>query len=719
MTREKVSEEQSVTVRFGGGINSSAYEQDINALEASSGKNFEIDPKNATFRPRPAFDFIGQAPNNEEIRGMGTLLKRDGTAQFFFQAGNRVYEWAPGKTDQSDCFVDFKYSTTLANILSITEYETVEEDERPQRIATSSTSERYAAALRGTDKRTPGDIVNCNRICIEVQVDDGDSLTAGFIGIKVIGAPTNDGVQIDYNEFTTGDVLGFVVSNSGETEAYLNGSLLRSGDTLNDDDDFYLTFNTTGAPLDVQILAKAGDMHHFYSYNAFDFCVNGIETYTLGFTEIASVDGQARLRGRLEHNWQLDDKVIITDMALREPVIEWDGTSDGFNQVAFKRSSGSDFDLLKAKYCVVSNERAFYANIRDSEGVFPHLLVGSERGDYTVVSTDDRPSSAIGGSDPFFIVHPEIRSINGIVQALNTFAISGNEGSFYNLTGSSSKDYALDELFPRSGATGDEGVVYIGNDIVYGRAGAISSLSRMAELGDVEDADLSIPIKPEIKGYREWNVVYNSREHRVYCFPDTGKEVWVLQKQMVGTEISPWTRFTTQNSFSFQPTTVLNCLDPSDGLEYVFMGDSNGNLYRMEGSSNAQDADADDIIVTRRSKVFSPPVDMRIVNGIEGWVTFRKKIEDVSVNLNLLFSGEAISDVNKTLTLAGLSGVNFYGSGAYYGGSDYYGIIYFNRTARRRFEASGGSTEFQVEVEVEGAKEFEIVEVGLRFLTAT
>jgi hypothetical protein len=37
------------------------------------------------------------------------------------------------------------------------------------------------------------------------------------------------------------------------------------------------------------------------------------------FSTVGSVSSTAQLRGRLEHNWQLDDKVLITDLNLQQP----------------------------------------------------------------------------------------------------------------------------------------------------------------------------------------------------------------------------------------------------------------------------------------------------------------------------------------------------------------------------------------------------------------
>lgn len=748
MTRSRQSDEQSVALRFGGGLNTRAYEMDVNDLEATEGQNFDLDPQNATLRPRRPFDFIGQLPNNEPVQGMGSLLKSDGTTQMFVQSGNRVYEWAPFNVEK-DCRFDFEESESLTNELDsragvdIQSYETQDANASPQRIATTSINER-AAFIFHNNIRTVEDI-KFDRACVEIELVNLEDITDGgtFVDISDLAIcfalyksdSTYEGISgIKAEDFTgtgdifleDGDIVGLVVSVNGQVDVFVNGSFVRSGNaTSNLNNRLYLVFSTQSqlidppgeTTFDVNVVSQANEMTYFDSYNATDFCGRNEFSYTTEFIFIGSCDSNARLRGWLNQNWQLRDSVIVTDLAGREDVFEWNGDSDGFTRIGFQTSEGNDFGAFQAKYCAISNERALFANITDSTGEYPHLIVGSERGDLLTISTEDRPSSAIGEADPFFLVNPDLRPINGIVESSNMIAFSGREGSMFRMTGSSAEDFAIEELFSGSAASGDEPIVNTGNDIVYGRSGSISALSRAIELGDTEDVDLSVAIRNEIQLFSGWNLVYNSRTHKIYCFPEGGNEVWVAQKQMIGSELSPWTRFTTQHDLGFSPTVAMNLYDPRDGLEYIFMGDEDGNLYRLEGYLNQQDAGSEDIVVRRRSKMFSPPVDMRIVNGLEGWVTFKKKVEDVSVNLKLLFSGESIRDVTKTLTLTGLSGGNYYGGSTYYGGDGYYGIQFFDRSQRRRFQAAGGSTEFQVEIEVEGSNDFEIAEVGLRFLT--
>ena len=93
MPEIKGTEDQTVVLKFGGGIRSRAPADEINDRECSAGQNFDQDLQNTQYRPRRPFDLLARAPNQAEIRGMASLLKPDGTASMLVQAGDTVYEW--------------------------------------------------------------------------------------------------------------------------------------------------------------------------------------------------------------------------------------------------------------------------------------------------------------------------------------------------------------------------------------------------------------------------------------------------------------------------------------------------------------------------------------------------------------------------------------------------------------------------------------------------
>lgn len=432
-------------------------------------------------------------------------------------------------------------------------------------------------------------------------------------------------------------------------------------------------------------------------------------------TEIATVSSSARLRGRLEHNWNLDDKVLITDLALEETVKEWDGTT--FQDVAFTDENGSGFGDFFAKYCEVSKERAFFGHVKDAGATNPHMIVGAERGDFTVITVAQRPASGLGEADPFFLLTPDLKPVNGLLEAFGLFVISSENGSMFHLTGESAQDFAFDELYPRSFASGDESLAFIGNDVAYGRQGRIESIRDTERFGDVEADDLSVQILDQVESFSDWTTVYNSRLSRVYFFPDEQSECWVYQKALRGTELSPWSKWTTQHPLAFRPTTVMNMLDPVDGLEYVFMGDSDGNIYRLEGTGEGGDGGTADINVSRTSALFSAPLNAEAYD-IEGWVKYRKG-EAATLTLTFLYAGDVAFDQPVTIELPEITNRPVYGGGLFYSDGNYYGTAFSGRLVRKKFYPGGQSSEFQIRAEINGTTDWQINEIGIRFRAAS
>ena len=525
--------ESDVLIRFGGGRNTRASEDQINPLECTEGENFILDPGNGEFRPRAPFDLVGTAPNAAEIRGFVTLRKTDGSVTMLVQAGAQVYQW------------------------------------------------------------------------------DGSS-----------------------------------------------------------------------------------------------------------FTVVGSVASSAKLRGRAESRFTLDDKVLIADLNLAEEVHEWDGST--FQQVDFVETDDSAFPDIRAKYIVVDNERAYYGNIYENGSNFPHLLVASQGSNYARIApaggTRARPSSSLSFDDPWFLPTPQLKPINGMVAAFDILAISQEDGDFEKLIGNDSTNFELDKLHPDSSAVGVEAVVSTSNDVIYGRSSHIESLLSTDKFGNVEFDDLSFKIADDVESYTDWTLVYNPRVRRIYCFPSGGNEVHVLHTDFLRSDLSPWSKWTTNHPFSFQPTAVMLCRDPVDGLEYVFMGDSSGNVYRLEGTGSG-DAGSTDIIANRRSQLYAADLDAQ-VNSIEGWVRHRKRLAN-DVNMRFLYAGEHVRDEVITKSLQAVDFDTVYGGGAYYGGNYYYGPAQENRLVNRTFTVPGQSNAFQVELEVTSSNEFALQEVGLRFNQAT
>ena len=431
-----------------------------------------------------------------------------------------------------------------------------------------------------------------------------------------------------------------------------------------------------------------------------------------------TVNANAELRGHWRsHTYSLNDLLLISDLSLNEPVKEWNGTT--WQDITFlDNPSNTHSNAFYCKYIDVTAERAVYGHIKDGSTTFGHMIVGSERGDYTTISVNDRASESLGAADPFFLLTPDLRNINGMVQAFGGRIISSELGRIFVLAGNSADTFQIQEFYPGSYASGEEAMAYVGNDIVYGRQGRLESLRDTDKFGDTEANDLTRAILDKVKDYSDWRIVYNSRLNRVYCFPDGQSEVWVFDTSYRdAAQLSPWMRWRTTHSLAFQPTFVASMLDPADGLEYVFMGDSSGNVYRLEGTGAAGDGGTDTLQTSFTSRIFSLPMNMR-ASEIMGWIKYRR-LKEAQVNIALLYAGENIYDVERIVTIPAANTVSYYGGGsqgAYYAGSAYYGGAFRRRFSRQRVEFPGmDNNEFQVRVTVDSVNDFDIAEIGLRF----
>ena len=457
----------------------------------------------------------------------------------------------------------------------------------------------------------------------------------------------------------------------------------------------------------ISLLLSDGTVHAAVQAGNTIYEWDGVTT----FTSIGSCSATAQLRGRLEHNSQVDGVVIITDLNLQNALLSWDGTT--LSTISFTGPAGT----FKSKYCFVENERAWYANIEDNGTAYPHLIVGSTRGDYTTVSVSDRPSSALSAADPFYMVQPDNMAINGIVEAFGNVVMSSAKGSLYNVTGYDAQTFTISPFFPRSGASGSESMTFVGNDIIYGRQGRIESVKSTNTYADVEKYDLSADISDSIDSFDNWTVAYNSRVQRVYCVPSGESQAWVLFKSLEGGEVSPWVKYTTDHSMSFQPTCMMTMLDPSDGLEYVFMGDSSGNFYRMEGSGTSGDGGLNDIVSERVSKLVECPLDVEGYD-VQGWIQYRKN-EAATVTLTFEFAGMNIFNESITIDIPGITNRTVYGGGFYYSDGNYYGSTFSGRLTRQKIGVPGEGNEWQVKVHIEGTTNFQIHSIGLTFRGAS
>jgi len=434
------------------------------------------------------------------------------------------------------------------------------------------------------------------------------------------------------------------------------------------------------------------------------------------FASVGTVNNAAKLRGHwLSHNFTLDDKLLLTDLNLVETVKEWDGTT--FQSVTFTDEDTNPFGNFFAKYLSVSNERAVFSHVRDPNVITRHMMVGSKRGDFTQITIANRPADAISDEDPFFLLTPDLKPINGHVEAFGNTILSTERGQIFNLTGASLSDFAFQDFYPGSNASGEESLAYIGNEVIYGRQGRVESVNDTDRFGDAESDDLTRQIADAVEGFTGWRAVYNSRLNRVYLFPEGKSEVRVVQTSMLRGQISPWMKWTTAHSIAMQPSFVMAMLDPQDGLEYTFMGDASGNFYRLEGTGSSGDGGANNITTEWLTALFSAPLDAQAYR-VEGYIKYRKS-DAATVTITFEYAGETAFNQSITVNLPAISDRPVYSGGLHYNDDTYYSTAFDGRLIRQPFFAPGQGNEFQVRVQVEGTTDFQINEIGLRFLAAS
>ncbi len=454
-----------------------------------------------------------------------------------------------------------------------------------------------------------------------------------------------------------------------------------------------------------QLIKQDGSISTLVQAGTNIYTWDGATTFAL----VGTVAAGAKIRGPREHNYTLDDFVIITDLAKKEVVKKWDGTTFA----NFAHNLGGD---LFAKYARVYNERAFLANVKTSTDT-PHVLLASKISDAEDLA-EVRPQSASGFDVAFFIPTPDLRPINGLEAAFGQFLISTERGRLYRLTGSIATDLAIEEFHVGSAVVGDEAIKNIGNDVVMGLAGRIESLSGTLNFGDVEANDLSLPIGPLIDGVTGWTIEYDRKLQKVFCFPDNQSALYVLHKNILNdpeNQFSPWSKWVTTHATDFTPTTVMQLVNPLNNQDVVYFGDLTGGIYRLDGEGG-QDGGTDNITVKRRSGMFAVPEGNTF--DIRGWIHYRKLFA-ATVTIRILGGGVAIYDQEISLQLPENANVAVYGGDSYYGDqTSLYGVGFTGRIHRQDWGAAGQASHFQVEVQVSGSEDVDVEEVGIEFNVA-
>jgi len=294
---------------------------------------------------------------------------------------------------------------------------------------------------------------------------------------------------------------------------------------------------------------------------------------TFSWQAAYTVSPNSRLRGEVHNNYELDRKVIITDLELETPVLTWDGDTVEPLQHNLRGPSNQPVDFY-AKYCVIEDERAWFGNVRTdisggADTRVPHMVVASARSDIESLSVASQPSSALGAADPFYVLSPDLKPIEALVSAYSSFIIATSNGRIYRLNGSSSKDFFIEAFFSGASVTKENQMALAGNDVLFiNSQGKVDSLAGVEAFGDVEVDNISRPLEKSVsRSFQARSCQYNVTDSILYVNPNNFARndyagLWAFFKSMhdqqakdvsllrQGTPLSPWVFWTVDGTFT-------------------------------------------------------------------------------------------------------------------------------------------------------------------------
>jgi hypothetical protein len=426
------------------------------------------------------------------------------------------------------------------------------------------------------------------------------------------------------------------------------------------------------------------------------------------FTSRGAVHASSKLRGTF---WALDDLLVVTDLAKLTAVKKWDGST-------FSNLTTGLAGTLYAKYGIVHQNRVWLFNITEGATDLPHVVLASEFEEPENFNSGNRSGSSgfTTGNEPFYVVAPDLRAINGVAVFHDQLVISTSEGRLFKLTGNDSTNYAFSEFYAGSAAIGAETMVNIGNDVAYMRAGGnIESLLATDTFGDVATDDLSRFIPAQVENVSDAIAVYDQSRQQVLFFL-SGK-VLVLFKDILPSGFSPWSVYKTEHANGFETSAAIYMRRPGTDEFTVYFGGDAGQIYDLNGSGSGDGGSAD--IISRRKTRY---IDKQLAgldfdrSIITGRVQYRR-LAAVPMSISLEW-GDTYQTSSASMTLkgppAGDTGI-YYGGTVYYGGSIYYsqGFTFADRVSSKGFSPTGKGPGFFLSVEIQSDRTFQIDEIRI------
>lgn len=437
---------------------------------------------------------------------------------------------------------------------------------------------------------------------------------------------------------------------------------------------------------------------------------------TTSFTSKGSVNASSFLRSV---TWSLGGYSVIVDLAKLTVIKKWDGTTFGTLTTGLGAS-------LYAKYGLVYLGRMWLFNVKAGTDT-PHLMVASvyENPESYNTSLRAQDSSFTTGNEAFYMTTPDLLPINGVALYYNTLIVSTENGRLWKLTGSDSTNFEWVPFYANSSAGGSgtscESMANIGNDVVYMKAnGVVESLVTTQDFGDVSTDDLSKWIRTLTESLTSARVVYDQTRQKVYFFAGSNM-VLVLFKDLMATDLSPWSRYKTSHTSSFVTNAAIYMRQPGGSDWFVYFGDSSGNIYQMDSESSG-DPSSTEIETYRRSRfieMFDSKTGKPInpdLDSIRGRVYYRR-ISDCDLLLDVEWADDY--SINRcTIPLEGPStgdGAFYFGGSWYFGGSYYWnsGFQFSQRTSTKGFSPVGRGPGFYLSTTISTVQDFDVLKLEI------
>jgi hypothetical protein len=382
---------------------------------------------------------------------------------------------------------------------------------------------------------------------------------------------------------------------------------------------------------------------------------------------------------------------------------------------------------LKAKYSVVKDNRVWLFNINTDGTTLPHAILASkfedpENFDTAVRGTAQDATSTFTTttkSDPFFLLSPDLRPINGATFFLNTLVISTEGGKLYRLTGSDPSDYNFIDYYSGSAAGNELSMVNTGNDVMYAkRGGEIDRLSDTDRSGDVSVDDATIFLPTTRLLLENPRGVYDQARQRVLWFEEGFVLVFDKGIALTAPNLSPWSKWTTLMPNGFQTEAATFLRRPGKSTFSIYWGDAEGKIYDLNGVGREGDAGEYSIECSRRSRyIVELPSNFSM---IEGRVLYQRSGACVG---SLVFDwGEEFNETTCALPFSGTvqnGDPNFWNESDLYWGEDEYwseGTVVGDvgldgKFASVGFSAQGRSPGFAMTISLDCTEEFKIHKV--------